>query len=167
MGDPAQYPEVRMARFLYAMQWLPPDFRADYQARQQWIDNNNLTYLDGLAIANLHYHDADFRRGTWSVYHNLHMCRLSVHSHQPLSIVAPSVSTLSPKLPNPHIFPARSIAEASAQFQVRDPTVEREGPVTPLYGPFDCWQPQSTISILKDLERERVELGHVVVNPLT
>eukprot|EP00962_Isochrysis_galbana_P018879 scaffold5475_cov127-Isochrysis_galbana.AAC.13 len=61
MGDPAQYPEVRMARFLYAMQWLPPDFRADYQARQQWIDNN-LTYLDGLAIANLHYHDADFRR---------------------------------------------------------------------------------------------------------
>eukprot|EP00962_Isochrysis_galbana_P002221 scaffold579_cov129-Isochrysis_galbana.AAC.1 len=40
MGDPAQYPEVRMARFLYAMQWLPPDFRADYQARQQWIDNN-------------------------------------------------------------------------------------------------------------------------------
>eukprot|EP00962_Isochrysis_galbana_P061368 scaffold36535_cov118-Isochrysis_galbana.AAC.4 len=36
------------------------------------------------------------------------------------------------------------LEQASAQFQVRDPTVEREGPVTPLYGPFDCWQPQST-----------------------
>jgi len=33
----------------------------------------------------------------------------------------------NPQLPNPHVFPARSIAEASAQFQVRDPTVEREG----------------------------------------
>eukprot|EP00962_Isochrysis_galbana_P030975 scaffold10073_cov136-Isochrysis_galbana.AAC.11 len=51
----------------------------------------------------------------------------------------------NPGLPNPQIFPARSIAEASAQFQVRDPTVEREGPITPIYGPFDCWQnPQST-----------------------
>eukprot|EP00962_Isochrysis_galbana_P050734 scaffold22083_cov118-Isochrysis_galbana.AAC.2 len=51
----------------------------------------------------------------------------------------------NPQLPNPNIFPARSIAEASAQFQVRDPTVEREGPITPIYGPFDCWQnPQST-----------------------
>eukprot|EP00962_Isochrysis_galbana_P048977 scaffold20598_cov145-Isochrysis_galbana.AAC.1 len=77
MGDPALYPEVRTARFLYAMQWLPPDFRADYQARQQWIDNN-LTYLDGLAIAEFHYNDADFRRDTWSVYHDLHMCRLGV-----------------------------------------------------------------------------------------
>eukprot|EP00962_Isochrysis_galbana_P033245 scaffold11094_cov135-Isochrysis_galbana.AAC.5 len=77
MGDPALYPEIRTARFLYAMQWLPRDFIADYQARQQWIDNN-LTYLDGLVIANLHYNDADFRRGTWAVYHNLHMCRLGV-----------------------------------------------------------------------------------------
>eukprot|EP00962_Isochrysis_galbana_P061697 scaffold42526_cov298-Isochrysis_galbana.AAC.1 len=48
MGDPAQYPEIRTARFLYAMQWLPPDLRADYGARQQWIDNN-MSYLDGLA----------------------------------------------------------------------------------------------------------------------
>eukprot|EP00962_Isochrysis_galbana_P021420 scaffold6320_cov126-Isochrysis_galbana.AAC.3 len=39
MGDPALYPEVRTARFLYAMQWLPRDFTADYQARQLWIDN--------------------------------------------------------------------------------------------------------------------------------
>eukprot|EP00962_Isochrysis_galbana_P000276 scaffold80_cov106-Isochrysis_galbana.AAC.2 len=44
MGDPALYPEIRTARFLYAMQWLPPDLRADYQARQQWIDNN-MSYL--------------------------------------------------------------------------------------------------------------------------
>eukprot|EP00962_Isochrysis_galbana_P010558 scaffold2922_cov125-Isochrysis_galbana.AAC.1 len=40
--------------------------------------DNNLSYLDGLVIANLHYNDADFRRGTWGVYHNLHMCRLGV-----------------------------------------------------------------------------------------
>eukprot|EP00962_Isochrysis_galbana_P021502 scaffold6347_cov124-Isochrysis_galbana.AAC.6 len=44
----------------------------------------------------------------------------------------------------PQIFPARSISQASAQFLVRDPTVEREGPVVPLYGTYDCWQPQST-----------------------
>eukprot|EP00962_Isochrysis_galbana_P037717 scaffold13249_cov118-Isochrysis_galbana.AAC.9 len=49
-----------------------------------------------------------------------------------------------PELPNPSIFPARSIAEASAQFQHRDPTIEREGPVTPLFGPFDCWQDPET-----------------------
>eukprot|EP00962_Isochrysis_galbana_P000230 scaffold59_cov119-Isochrysis_galbana.AAC.5 len=75
MGDPAQYPEIRAARFQYAMQWLPPDLRADYQLRQQWIDNN-MSYLDGLALAVLQAQDSDFRRGTWSVYHNLYMCRL-------------------------------------------------------------------------------------------
>eukprot|EP00962_Isochrysis_galbana_P025131 scaffold7723_cov100-Isochrysis_galbana.AAC.4 len=51
MGDPSRYPEIRMAaRFLYAMQWLPPDLRADYGLRQQWIDNN-MTYLDALVLA--------------------------------------------------------------------------------------------------------------------
>eukprot|EP00962_Isochrysis_galbana_P033327 scaffold11144_cov111-Isochrysis_galbana.AAC.7 len=64
MGDPSLYPEIRTARFIYAMQRLPRDFTADVQARQQWVDNN-LTYLDGLVLADLHYHDADFRRGTW------------------------------------------------------------------------------------------------------
>eukprot|EP00962_Isochrysis_galbana_P019211 scaffold5591_cov122-Isochrysis_galbana.AAC.1 len=72
MGDPARYPEIRTARFIYAMQRLPRDFTADVQARQQWVDNN-LTYLDGLVLADLHYHDADFRRDSWSTYHNLHM----------------------------------------------------------------------------------------------
>eukprot|EP00962_Isochrysis_galbana_P005532 scaffold1497_cov128-Isochrysis_galbana.AAC.6 len=44
-----------------------------------------------------------------------------------------------------YVCMGRSISQASAQFQVRDPTVEREGPVVPLYGPFDCWQnPQTT-----------------------
>eukprot|EP00962_Isochrysis_galbana_P053340 scaffold24766_cov120-Isochrysis_galbana.AAC.2 len=50
MGDPSRYPEIRMARFLYAMKWLLPDLRADYQLRQQWIDNN-MTYLDARALA--------------------------------------------------------------------------------------------------------------------
>eukprot|EP00962_Isochrysis_galbana_P044545 scaffold17333_cov152-Isochrysis_galbana.AAC.3 len=44
------YPEIRAARFQYAMQWLPSDLRADYQLRQQWIDND-MSYLDGLALA--------------------------------------------------------------------------------------------------------------------
>eukprot|EP00962_Isochrysis_galbana_P036144 scaffold12452_cov113-Isochrysis_galbana.AAC.6 len=43
MGDPALYPEVRTARFLYAMQWLPPDFRADYQAAKR--GNNGSTTI--------------------------------------------------------------------------------------------------------------------------
>eukprot|EP00962_Isochrysis_galbana_P006005 scaffold1621_cov111-Isochrysis_galbana.AAC.5 len=54
--------------------------------------------------------------------------------HPRLSSIAAQFVSFNPQLPNPQIFPARSIAAASAQFQVRDPTVEREGPVTPLYG---------------------------------
>eukprot|EP00962_Isochrysis_galbana_P009334 scaffold2611_cov114-Isochrysis_galbana.AAC.6 len=77
MGDPAQYPEIRAARFQYAMQWLPPDLRADYQLRQQWIDNN-MSYLDGRALAVLQEEDSDFRRDSWFIYHNLYMCRLGV-----------------------------------------------------------------------------------------
>eukprot|EP00962_Isochrysis_galbana_P026775 scaffold8341_cov128-Isochrysis_galbana.AAC.3 len=59
-------------------------------------------------------------------------------------IVAPCASTLNFPIPK-SIPPVPLIAVASAQFQVRDPTVEREGPVVPLYGTYDCWQnPQST-----------------------
>eukprot|EP00962_Isochrysis_galbana_P006497 scaffold1740_cov109-Isochrysis_galbana.AAC.5 len=65
----------------------------------------------------------------------------------PTAIMHSCPVCFNPELPNPQIFPARSISQASAQFQVRDPTVEREGPVTPLYGTYDCWQnPQSTPS---------------------
>eukprot|EP00962_Isochrysis_galbana_P050392 scaffold21802_cov132-Isochrysis_galbana.AAC.1 len=32
MGDPALYPEIRTARFVYAMQRLPRDFTADVQS---------------------------------------------------------------------------------------------------------------------------------------
>eukprot|EP00962_Isochrysis_galbana_P015088 scaffold4328_cov135-Isochrysis_galbana.AAC.9 len=77
MGDPEQYPEIRAARFQYAMQWLPPDLRADYQLRQQWIDKY-MFYLDGLALAVLQAEDSDFRRDSWFIYHNLYMCRLGV-----------------------------------------------------------------------------------------
>eukprot|EP00962_Isochrysis_galbana_P056958 scaffold29127_cov128-Isochrysis_galbana.AAC.3 len=66
MGDPAMYPEIRTARNIYALQRLPRDFTDDVQARKQWVDNN-LTYLDGLVLANFHYHDADFRRDSWSL----------------------------------------------------------------------------------------------------
>eukprot|EP00962_Isochrysis_galbana_P006341 scaffold1708_cov117-Isochrysis_galbana.AAC.15 len=65
----------------------------------------------------------------------------------PTAIIHSCPMCFNPQLPNPQIYPARSISQASAQFQVRDPTVEREGPVVPLYGTFafDCWQnPQST-----------------------
>eukprot|EP00962_Isochrysis_galbana_P028904 scaffold9191_cov114-Isochrysis_galbana.AAC.4 len=132
---------------MYAMQWLPSDLCADYQLRQQWIDNN-MSYLDGRALAVLQSEDSDFRRDSWSVYHNLYMCRLGVCPHQwlwdldldvyglstPTAIIHSCPMCFNPGLPNPNIFPARSIAEASAQFQNRDPTIEREGPVTPLYG---------------------------------
>eukprot|EP00962_Isochrysis_galbana_P040547 scaffold14708_cov108-Isochrysis_galbana.AAC.1 len=39
MGNPAQYPEIRAARFQYAMQWLQPDLRADYHK----LGNNGST----------------------------------------------------------------------------------------------------------------------------
>eukprot|EP00962_Isochrysis_galbana_P051885 scaffold23306_cov125-Isochrysis_galbana.AAC.14 len=42
-----------------------------------WIDNN-LSYLDALVLVDLQAGDADFRRDSWSTYHNLHMCRLGV-----------------------------------------------------------------------------------------
>eukprot|EP00962_Isochrysis_galbana_P052684 scaffold24170_cov102-Isochrysis_galbana.AAC.1 len=67
MGDPAMYPEIRTARSIYALQRLPRDFTADVDARKQWVDNN-LTYLDGLVLADLHYHDADFRRDSCLVH---------------------------------------------------------------------------------------------------
>jgi len=47
MGDAYEYPEIRAARFQYAMLWLPANVRADYGLRDQWINNNlALTYLD-------------------------------------------------------------------------------------------------------------------------
>eukprot|EP00962_Isochrysis_galbana_P027853 scaffold8767_cov121-Isochrysis_galbana.AAC.8 len=67
MGDPSRYPEIRMVRFLYAMQWLPPDLRADYHLRQQWIDNNR-SYLDARALAVLQDGDHTFRRDSWIEY---------------------------------------------------------------------------------------------------
>eukprot|EP00962_Isochrysis_galbana_P012553 scaffold3551_cov118-Isochrysis_galbana.AAC.6 len=80
MGDPSRYPDIRMARFMYAMHWLPPDLRAHYHAsatmdRQQ---HDLMTYLDARALAVLQDGDHSFRRDTWPEYHNLHMCRLGV-----------------------------------------------------------------------------------------
>eukprot|EP00962_Isochrysis_galbana_P008481 scaffold2348_cov114-Isochrysis_galbana.AAC.2 len=34
MGDARKYPEIRAARFQYAMLWLPKKIRADYGLRQ-------------------------------------------------------------------------------------------------------------------------------------
>jgi len=96
--------------------------------------HNNISYLDARALVVFQDGDADFRRDSWSTYHNLHMCRLGVCPQWLWSLDVYSLSTptaiihscpmcFNPQLPNPQIFPARSIAEASAQFQVRDPTV--------------------------------------------
>jgi len=49
MGDPALYPEIRMARHMYALQWLPREIRDDRPLLQQWI-NNNMSYLDARAL---------------------------------------------------------------------------------------------------------------------
>jgi len=82
MGDPSRYPEIRMARFLYAMKWLPPDLRADYQLRQLCNNGSTTTcqsYLDALALAFLQDRDHSYRsNNTWPEYHNKHMCRLGV-----------------------------------------------------------------------------------------
>jgi len=66
MGDPSRYPEIRMARHMYALQWLPRDIRDDRPLLQQWIDNN-LSYLDARALEVFQSGDADFRRASWSV----------------------------------------------------------------------------------------------------
>eukprot|EP00962_Isochrysis_galbana_P028116 scaffold8864_cov122-Isochrysis_galbana.AAC.4 len=36
MSDPSRYPDIRTARLVYALQWLPRDFRDDKWLRQQW-----------------------------------------------------------------------------------------------------------------------------------
>eukprot|EP00962_Isochrysis_galbana_P021397 scaffold6313_cov113-Isochrysis_galbana.AAC.6 len=79
MGDPSRYPEIRLARHMYALQWLPRDVRDDRPLLQQWIDNN-MSYLDARALEVFQSGDgdADFRRASWSTYYNLHMCRLGV-----------------------------------------------------------------------------------------
>mmetsp|Transcript_26275 Transcript_26275/g.84853 ORF Transcript_26275/g.84853 Transcript_26275/m.84853 type:complete len:106 (-) Transcript_26275:2867-3184(-) len=57
------------------MTWLPRDLRDDYQLRQRWIDNN-MSYLDALALAFLQEKDSDYMKDTWPEYHTKHMCRL-------------------------------------------------------------------------------------------
>eukprot|EP00962_Isochrysis_galbana_P052072 scaffold23448_cov133-Isochrysis_galbana.AAC.2 len=52
MGDPSRYSDIRMARTVYALQWLPRDLRDDRLLLQQWIDNN-MTYLDARVLADL------------------------------------------------------------------------------------------------------------------
>eukprot|EP00962_Isochrysis_galbana_P040050 scaffold14475_cov107-Isochrysis_galbana.AAC.9 len=46
--------------------WLPRDLTDDQQLRQQWIDNNNLTYLDARLIATFQNQDHYFRRDSWN-----------------------------------------------------------------------------------------------------
>jgi len=45
MGDPSRYPEIRTARHMYALRWLPREIRDDRPLLQQWIDNNMTYYL--------------------------------------------------------------------------------------------------------------------------
>eukprot|EP00962_Isochrysis_galbana_P061954 scaffold48601_cov309-Isochrysis_galbana.AAC.1 len=73
-----------MARFQYAMRWLPPNVRGDYGLCEQWI-NNNLTYLDALLLALYQDKDHDYMSFTWPEYHYKHMCRLGVWPRRPPS----------------------------------------------------------------------------------
>jgi len=50
---------------MYALQWLPRAIRDDSPLMHLWI-NNNLSYLDALVLEVFQYHDADFRRASWS-----------------------------------------------------------------------------------------------------
>eukprot|EP00962_Isochrysis_galbana_P017171 scaffold4939_cov121-Isochrysis_galbana.AAC.2 len=36
MGDPSRYPEIRTARHLYALRWLPREIRDDQMVRAAW-----------------------------------------------------------------------------------------------------------------------------------
>jgi len=79
---------------------------------------------------------------TWPEYHYKRMCRLGVCPQYLWDIDVYGLSAptairhscmhscpvcYNPNLPNQFIYPSRSIAEATAQFLVRDPTVERVG----------------------------------------
>jgi len=45
MGDPALYPDIRLARHMYALQWLPRAIRDDVPLMHLWITiNNNMSY---------------------------------------------------------------------------------------------------------------------------
>eukprot|EP00962_Isochrysis_galbana_P044038 scaffold16943_cov121-Isochrysis_galbana.AAC.1 len=83
-----------------ALRWLPREIRDDRPLLQQWIDNN-MSYLDARALVVLQAGGSDFRRDSWSVYHNLHMCRLGVSPLSPLT---------NPLLPPPPLTPARVAA---------------------------------------------------------
>eukprot|EP00962_Isochrysis_galbana_P011641 scaffold3278_cov124-Isochrysis_galbana.AAC.1 len=67
MGDARKYPEIRAARFQYAMLWLP----------KNWIDNN-MTYLDSLILSRYLKEDHDYMKLTWPEYHYKHACRLGM-----------------------------------------------------------------------------------------
>eukprot|EP00962_Isochrysis_galbana_P005205 scaffold1419_cov95-Isochrysis_galbana.AAC.2 len=54
MGDPSRYPEIRHARHIYALQWLPRAIRDDVPLLRQWIDNN-MSYLDALVLEVFQY----------------------------------------------------------------------------------------------------------------
>jgi len=122
MGDPSRYPDILLARHMYALQWLPRAIRDDMPLMHLWI-NHNMSYLDALVLEDFQYHDADFRRDSWSTYQNLHMCRLGVCPNWLWSLDVFSLSTptaithscpmcFNPQLPDPQIFPARSISQA-------------------------------------------------------
>eukprot|EP00962_Isochrysis_galbana_P030094 scaffold9728_cov132-Isochrysis_galbana.AAC.1 len=49
----------------------------------------------------------------------------------PTAIIHSCPMCFNPQLPNPQIFPARSISQASAQFQVRPPDPHSSGPDVP------------------------------------
>jgi len=77
MGDARKYPEIRASRFQYAMLFLPKKIRADYELRQQWIDNN-LTYLDAELLELYLEEDHDYMTFTWPEYHHKQACRLGM-----------------------------------------------------------------------------------------
>eukprot|EP00962_Isochrysis_galbana_P016866 scaffold4840_cov115-Isochrysis_galbana.AAC.10 len=58
---------------------------------------------------------------------------------RPFAIAAPSATIPIFQTHSFTIYPSRSIAEVSAQFQIRDPNVERVGPCIPPRHPMDCW----------------------------
>eukprot|EP00962_Isochrysis_galbana_P013440 scaffold3811_cov116-Isochrysis_galbana.AAC.4 len=158
MGDPSRYPEIRLARHMYALQWLPRDIRDDSliffnsgstticptstRARSRSFKLEMLTFVGLLGLFTITSTCAALACAPNGFGPSM---SLAFPLPRPLSIVAPCASTHSfPILksipPVPLQRRLRSSKCATPQWSVRAP------PSFPIiYGTYDCWQnPQST-----------------------
>eukprot|EP00962_Isochrysis_galbana_P037551 scaffold13167_cov123-Isochrysis_galbana.AAC.5 len=124
MGDARKYkyPEIRAARFHYAIVWLPKKLSADYGLRQQWTVDRQQSDLPrrrtSRAVPRRVEEDHDYMKFTWPEYHYKHACRLGICPNYLFDRDKFGLSTATtvmhscsvcydPTLPNPFLFPTR------------------------------------------------------------